>query len=233
MLRLLLVAAYFFQTSFAQSHGNCPPKTFDSLYDFDFVNYFSGRWHSLKQKEVMFQDKRSFYCVTADYLPQKSGLFLRPRVLVYNFGRFGSTKGKKNSILLRAMIPNQFAKPAQAYVGLSFFPLWLFNIFDQANYWIAAAGKYKDLELPANATVPEPSGKVHDWAIITAGPPDQEGPSGFCSSKTGLWMFSRNPLPGDAVIAVLEQKAKDLELDVTTWKPVDHKNCIYPKFPGE
>ena len=207
--------------------GTCPPSGYDSMRNFEALDFFSGTWYSVKQTEVPYQPARQLFCVAADYTVEKTWFCQlfgcdNKQVAVYNRAKEG-VNGPTIDINFTGYIPNP-ADPSKVFVGLpigsfiaSFFP---------GNYWVVAGGKYSDLKRRSTSGREE-TDRVYDWAVITAGAPKTESSPGRCLPDFGFWLFARDPLPDDAIISKIEKVAYNLGLDTTKLIKVDHQGCTY------
>ena len=209
---------------------NCPPSGFNAKEDFDFDLYL-GRWYAQKQIPVAYQSIDEFYCVTADYTEDKNFcLFCNyaQRIDILNQARKGNVDGEKRggaSRFFRGIIRRPQTEPAKITVG--FFTPFLIR----ARYWVVAAGSYVDILL-GEETVNQTTD--YEWAIITGGPPSRDGANGTCKPNPGIlnflgmWMFTRDSVPPEGVIAAIEEYAlNELNLDTSAWFQVQHEGCVY------
>ena len=220
----------------------CPPSGFDALKPdaFDSNKFVGSSWYSLKQLPVAYQPVSQLYCVSADYaiIEQSGPGFIGsvwcntvgaifggcadalPAISVFNSARVGSVNGAFNSIEFTATIPDQANDPAKALVAPGFIPDTLRG--SETNYWVVKAGSYSEL----NGVTAEEETSFYQWAIITTGPPDVEGPTeGQCYSAGGYWYFSRERQPPPGVEEALDSIATDLGLDTAVMKLVEQENC--------
>jgi len=231
MLRSIfaLVAAILFSSALAQ----CPPEGFDAVEDFDLTKYL-GTWYSLAQLPVFFQPESQLNCVFAEYQDnvEKSlwcsffGCTEPPAFSVFNSGRVNSVNGAQNTIRFVATIPDQTNEPAKGSVG----PGGISTSFrdDSTNYWVVATGSYSDLGISGEIV----SDAVYQYAIITSGPPDDQGADDLCySGGGGMWFFTRDPIPPVGTKEALDAMALNLGLDSSVLVETLHEGCSYDQ-PG-
>ena len=205
--------------------GACPLEGLDAKKDLDFGSFISARWYSIKQKEVFYQPVEEFYCVYAEYAVDMSTFCLlcfdAPRITVFNRSQRDSVSGAVNSVDFRAVVPRS-DEPGKAFVGPNFIPQSFATLFGSTNYWVIDAGTDSAILKGEDST-----GTDYDWAIITAGAPDQVGANGKCFAGGGQWIFHRDPEPSSNVVSKIEERADSLGLDVTQWLPVQQSGCSY------
>ena len=210
--------------------GNCPPSGFDAKQDFD-IDLYLGRWYAQKQIPVAYQSLDEFYCVTADYTKDKNFCIFcnyAPRIDILNQARKSSVDGEKlggANRLFRGIIRRPRTNPAKITVG------FLAPFLIRPSYWVVAAGSYADILLGGQTLNPTTD---YEWAIITGGSPSRDGVNGTCKPNPGIlnflgmWMFARDSIPPEGVIAAIETYALNvLNLDTSAWFPVEHEGCVY------
>ena len=183
-------------------------------------SYISRPWYSLQQAETSYQPRDSFFCVRAEYRRAPGDA---SRLLVFNQGRKGSVTGPQQGgaqFLLNAVVRDE--RRGKLAVGPPFLPAAAYG-----PYWVVAAG-------------PSPAG--YEWAVISGGPPTQQGATGTCTNTRsgtpgvgggeGLWLFSRDPEPPGALLAQLRGVAADKGFDLTVLAPVQQSGCSYVPFPA-
>jgi len=185
-------------------------------------SYISRPWFSLQQAVTSYQPLNSFFCVRAEYRRSPGDA---SRLLVFNQGRTGSVTGPQQGggaqFLLNAVVRDE--SRGKLAVGPSFLPASAYG-----PYWVVAAG---------------PSPADYEWAIISGGPPTEQGASGTCTNTRsgsfgvgggeGLWLFSRDPTPPDAqLVTQLRGIAADKGFDLSVLKPVQQAGCSYLPFPS-
>jgi hypothetical protein len=85
-----------------------------------------------------------------------------------------------------------------------------------------------------------PSATDYEWAIITGGPPTQQGANGKCTlpmgsingNGEGFWLFFRNPTPSQAEIDAVRAVASTKGLDLSVLIGVPQAGCQYATFPN-
>ena len=175
----------------------------------------------MEQAETSYQPRDTFYCVRAEYRRSPSDA---SRLLVFNQGRKGGVGGPLQGgaqFLLNAVVRDE--RHGKLAVGPPFLPAAAYG-----PYWVVAAGPSQ--------------GGPYEWAIISGGPPTQQGANGTCTNTRsgtpgvgggeGLWLFSREPTPQDAgLLARLRGIAADKGFDLTALFPVQQSGCSYVPFP--
>ncbi len=77
--------------------------------------------------------------------------------------------------------------------------------------------------------------------VRSGGPPTEQGSGGTCTNTRagtpgigggeGLWLFSREPTPSQAVVEQLRQVAAAKGFDLSVLVPVQQQGCSYAPFP--
>ena len=211
--------------------NSCPPSGFDAKQDFN-VDLYLGRWFVQKQIPVAYQPIEALYCVTATYTRDTNFCIFcnyAPRIDILNQAREGSVDGEKLGgavRFFRGIIRRPRSDPAKITVGFGapFQP--------RSSYWVVAAGLYADILL--GEETPNLLTSDYEWAIVTGGAPSLEGVNGTCKPNPGqlnflgMWMFARDGVPPEGVIAAIEAYALNvLKLDTTAWVPVAQEGCVY------
>lgn len=89
-----------------------------------------------------------------------------------------------------------------------------------------------------------PTASDYEWAIITGGPPTQQGrTNGTCTlpqrtsslngNGEGFWLFFRSPTPSQADINAVRDVASSKGLDLSVLVPVPQAGCQYASFPQQ
>jgi len=191
--------------------NQCPPAGFDSLKDFNLTAWTAHPWYIQKQAEVIYQ-KPPFFCVRANYKQASP-----TEVDVYNTASLEGVDGpqQNDGPPLKAVIDDP-AVPSKLKVGPAFLPPSMYG-----PYWVVYAGPTKD---------------KYEYGIVSGGPPALPGASGEgCVAGgpnelngAGLWLFTEDPNPSEETVKMLEDKAKDLGLDLSVLEPVVQEGCTYP-----
>lgn len=95
-------------------------------------------------------------------------------------------------------------------------------------YWIVASS--------GDSTAPDA------WSVISGGPPTtpsngacrtgRDGPQTFLDiNGSGLWIFTRQPVPSAATVDAARNAAKTLGFDLTPLVNVVQAGCTYPAVP--
>jgi lipocalin len=226
LLSIILIQSFGATNILAQQ---CPKSGFDSVPELDLTKFVGDRWYSIRQLPVSFQPTDQFNCVYAQYSILSSAYTLRCRVFgctdptsisVFNSARVGSTTGRPVSVKFRATIPDIINNPSKANVGPRFIPNFVRG--SRTNYWVVAVGTYN--ELPGLES--EPDASFYQWAIITTGVPTS-GSDNKCYTSSGMWFFSREPIPPTGYETAVTDIATNLGLDATVLQPVNHSGCDY------
>ena len=183
-------------------------------------SYISRPWYSLQQAVTSYQPRDSFYCVRAEYRRSPNDA---SRLLVFNQGRKGSVSGPLQGgaqLLLNAVVRDE--SRGKLAVGPPFLPPSTYG-----PYWVVAAGPSQ--------------GGPYEWAVISGGPPTQQGANGTCTNTRsgtpgvgageGLWLFSRTPTQQAGLLAQLRNVAADKGFDLSVLSTVDQSGCSYVPFP--
>jgi len=217
MYKVLLVAAClggaeaFFNI---KRKSNCPKVKV--MKNFNTSEYIRASWYVQEQQENFYQDENSLYCVVATYEEENRSVpfFNKPAISVYNYAEVGQVNGpplNSDQQVLCARQKND-DKPAKLSVAPCFLP----NLF-AGPYWVLAAG---------------PSSDNYQWAIVSGGQPTEEYEDGCTTqvetiNRSGLWIFSRQPVLDAAYL----QEAKDILVDkgytLSLLKPVQQAGCTY------
>jgi lipocalin len=201
---------------------NCPPDDFDSRDSFDLTSFISERWYNIKQKVTRYQPEGLFHCIYTEFDLFSSFCFFcgnKRRISVFNRALRDNVDGREFSVNFGAIVPRPNNEPARFFVGPRFLPFWLIPL---TNYWVVAAGTYADVVAGDEST-----GTDYEWAIVTAGPPNQEGDNDLCYSSAGMWILARDPEPSSLQIAAIEAKAVSLGLDIGKMRKVEQAGCDY------
>jgi lipocalin len=226
LLILSSLQLIFTTTTLAQQ---CPKSGFDSVQELDLTKFVGDRWYSIRQLPVSFQPIDQFNCVYAQYSILKPAYTIRCRLFgctdptsisVFNSARVGSTTGRPVSVKFRAIIPDITNNPSKANVGPRFIPNFVRG--SRTNYWIVAVGAYNELD----GLESEPDSSLYQWAIITTGLPTS-GSDNKCYTDSGMWFFSREPVPPTGYDTAVTDIATNLGLDASVLQPVNHSGCDY------
>ena len=91
-------------------------------------------------------------------------------------------------------------------------------------------------------------GPGYDWAIVSGGQPfipssaspgaddnnnDDDDATGTCKTgdgvnNSGLWLFTRQKVADEDVVAEMRAVLEEKGFDVSVLKPVEHEGCEYP-----
>jgi lipocalin len=208
--------------------SNCPAVS--PVVDFDVDKYIENSWFVQKQQVNGYQQPEDLYCVTATYNKREDGLIKvenRANKKTVNGELVGGGGGGFSQL------SDLCAKQVDEGTGkLIVQPCLLFNIGLQkltgGPYWVLAVDKDN-----------------YEWAIISGGQPTDVVGGGQSATKTdvrcttkttgtngsGLWLFTREPIPADGVVEAMEKKL--LEMGVSTSKLLDvpQKGCNYHNVP--
>lgn len=202
--------------------NNCPPENYAPAGNFSIDAYIAAPWYVYSQMPNSYQPKEDLFCVVASYeqvAPNKLNVRNYANTGAVN-GPSKGTSGDDSSFVLQGTIPNA-DQPSKLLVHPSFLPAWKPLAGD---YWVVATG---------------PS---YEWAVITAGPPNSSGEGDTCyngcdwkrgcfgsflSNGEGMWLFTRDPIPADEIVAEAESEMGALGLDVSKLAKVAHEGCKY------
>lgn len=172
-------------------------------------------WYSHMQQEVKYQNKSSFYCVTATYNIEKNRTvpFFNGNVIsVYNYANYDGVNGvpmnTKDGMILCAKQPN---KKDNSTLAVS--PCTVPGPFG-GPYWIIGLGEN------------------YEWLVVSGGQPNNKYKDG-CTTNTnttnnsGLWIFSKyqNMPYRDLIYAKCLLKEKGYTL--SQLQKVEQHGCKY------
>ena len=170
--------------------------------------YTSAKWYVHEQAVTTYLPKENNYCVTAEYeiLPRKT--FWGYTIRVNNNAK--NLQGDEFGGILYATQSDPKNEPAKLKVAPGFLPQ-----FFAGPYWILDYQEEKD-------------GK-EGYALIVGGQPNVRTENGcktknrWITSSGGLWIFTRNSVRNDELVAMVKSKAaNEFGLDVTVLNRVDH-----------
>lgn len=220
---LVFSAALCFVPANSRLLGNSCSKI-DTPDDFDVDKYIEKSWYVQRQQTNTYQPEDDLFCIVARYDRDGQRQWGRKAITVRNYANKGAVNGPSpnGDFKLCATPRFRFRKPAQLVVAPCYIPSSL-----GGDYWVVAF---------------EPN---YEWAIITAGQPDQEGQcsvdGSLCTLRQdcrigflpctgngqGLWFFTRERFPDPSVIAAMEEKAAQLGICTAAMKDVVHEGCNY------
>lgn len=195
----------------------------DTPDDFDLDAYTEKSWYVQRQQTNTYQPEGDLFCIVARYDRDGRRQWGRKAVTVRNYANRGGVNGDSpnGDFKLCATPRFRFRKPAQLRVAPCYVPTSL-----GGDYWVVAF---------------EPN---YEWAIVTAGQPDQEGAcedDSLCTLREeckigflpcvgngqGLWFFTRERFPQAEVLEAMEAKAAELGICTANMKDVVHEGCLY------
>jgi len=207
---------------------------------FNITEYIKQSWYIQRQQVNGFQKAEDLFCVTATYNETFRGELLniggggkQPEAYYTAFNN--CNKGSKNSgtNCARHSDPDftpSFGTPlcARSYdlttpSQLKVAPCPLPKAFT-GDYWVVAAG---------------PSQDNYEWAVVTAGQPSvvesdgcttPDSCSGPAQANCGLWLFSREPVPSQAVTDAMNAAATDAGISLNRVIDIDHTDCTYEGY---
>merc|ERR1719499_232155 len=199
-------------------NSDCPPDGFSSIDPATLEAqgglhaFIAKRWFIQQQQEVAYLPQERNFCVSAAYSmrPAPSNPLTLPwwryDIDVLNYAQTNS--GEASAAELCADLVS--SERGQLAVAPCFLPS-----FTAGPYWI----------LDYN--------EVRGYALISGGPPSFESDEGTCkpgsgTNNAGLWIFTRCPNPGEALINEVRELAKKLNFDLSILNPVQHHSgCRY------
>jgi len=184
-----------------------------------------------KQQINGYQKASDLYCVTAIYNKTDSGLIQvenRANKGGINKGLSGEHGTKSKSWFSLSMFTSLCANQVKAGTGeLAVQPCFLFNLgpFSPSGgpYWVLAIDDVN-----------------YEWAVVSGGQPTKvitEEGGIQCTTKetgtngSGLWLFTRSPIPAKGVVNVMEQKLRDMGVATDHLLPVQQAGCTYRDMP--
>jgi lipocalin len=190
-------------------------KKVKPLSTIDLTEFTKHTWYSQYQQEVKYQNKSSFFCVTATYNiepTRKVPLFNGNVISVYNYANLYQVNGKplntKDGVVLCARQPNKKSNST-----LLVAPCNLPNLL-AGDYWIIAKDDH------------------YNWIIVSGGQPNIKYPDG-CTTPTdninhaGLWIFSRTPIMKKEDLNICIHILKKFGYTTKLLIPVIQENCNY------
>lgn len=197
---------------------------------FDLDRYIEHTWYVQKQQENGYQKKEDLYCVTATYNRKdgNSGL-LKVENRANRGGVNGELRGESSGFgsYFSSLCAQPQSCDSNGSCGkLRVQPCFLFQwgIAQTAGpYWVLAVDS-----------------ENYEWAVISGGQPTEtvgQGPSTECTTKTeginnsGLWLFTRQPIPDAQVVARMEAKLQQMGVATERLLAVAQEGCSYDKMP--
>ena len=205
--------------------ASCP--TITTVSPFDLSAYVESHpWYVQQQQPNGYQPIESLFCVRAAYAFEDEE---KTTVSVLNTANDNGVDGPSRNargMLLRAVVPDP-SDPSKLAVGPRFVPKAAYG-----PYWVVAVGP----PTPHGEDDHE-GGPGYDWAVISGGQPNVPGPTpNTCrtaltgTNGSGLWIFTRSPLPTDEVVLAAMDAAVQMGFDLSEMKPVVHDGCEYPEL---
>ena len=196
------------------SQATCP--TLPVLTDFNLTSYISAPWYIQYQQPTPYLQVSDNYCVRASYQLSKRHVpgFHGTVLDVANYANHDRVNGhsvSSRNTTLCARLPDPH-QPSHSLVA----PCWLPNLLG-GDYWVVAAG-------------PEPTN--YTWAVVSGGPLTQQYADG-CTTPTdrvnggGFWIFTRDPVPDQALVAQVLAQAQQLGFTLDLLHPVTQVGCRY------
>lgn len=188
----------------------CPPPGFDTQaaktgIPFDTKWYANGTWYIQQQMAIVYLPKGFNNCVAATYtiLPKPS--ILGYNIDVHNHAENPQGEQPSGPKDICSQIVNGTA--GKLRVAPCFVPASL-----AGPYWIVAYDQ------------------AAGWALVSGGPPTEQGDNGKCKTGTGvngsgLWIFTRQQLRDDAVVNKVRFLADSLGFDLSVLADVDQSTC--------
>lgn len=204
-MRGFQVLAALFTCAFATQ---CPPPDFNTQGamegGFDFKWYTSAKWYAQAQMVISYLPADYFRCVTAEYTLLDKPTLLGYNIKVSNHAENDAGKPLGPLTEICARVVNETAGKAE--VSPCFLPTAL-----AGPYWIEAFDKEAG------------------WALVSGGPPKNEGANG-CKTGTGtndsgLWIFTRKQERDDALVQKIKDLAEAKGFDTSVLKNTDQTNC--------
>jgi len=212
----------------------CP--AIETQSEFNLTEYVRSSWYVQKQQVNGFQPKESLYCVVATYnetyrgKPSHVPFFGGPVLTVYNDCHVGGKNGPVSNNYTDPDFKRGFGSPLCARQTNTEFPErlevapCLLPNFLAGDYWVLAAG---------------PSPDNYEYAAVIAGQPSVELEDGCTTPNTcsgpaqtncGLWLFTRDPKPDAAKVALVEDILHSKGISTTLLEEIDHTDCEYEGF---
>jgi len=190
--------------------GGCPPEGFSSIDNFNLDSFISGRWYIQQQMETSYLPKAKNWCVYAEYSRLSKKSFWGYDVQVHNYAEEKDGTVHDSSIDtggagLQAKVVDE--KRGQLEVAPYFLPTFL-----AGPYWII---DYSEQE---------------GYTLVSGGAPNKEGANEKCrtgsgTNDSGLWIFTRQQMRDDTLIAKVRDIAESKGFDLSVLNDVDQSNC--------
>lgn len=191
--------------------------------NFDFEEYKSQPWFSVRQRETLPEQSIDLGCVEARYSlePQRSWhkWLMGWDFSVNNYGSFPD--GTVAEVYLCAKIVNP-ENPSAVIVGPCFLPSLFFRFgnFRNGNYWVVVYNE------------------TAGYAAVTGGQPSIDVGNGTCINEEGkgFWFLFRERDPSDELMDMLTTEVEALGINtetLTDMYDVDHSNCTRPRPDDE
>lgn len=182
----------------------CPPQSLTVQEPFNLEDYIRTEWWVQEQMPTQYLPVEQNYCVRARYSLKSEGFNLWDYdIQVENFSqKQDGTEVNSGDTLCADQVDG-----AKLRVAPCFLPKWF-------------AGPYWVLEFD----------NTEGWALISGGEPDVEGEDGYCKTGTGtndsgLWIFTREQQPDQALVDRLREKLEEMRFDTSVLNKVDNSNC--------
>jgi len=207
-----------------RSGGSKCDSPVEPIRGLDLEEYARASWYIHQQQENTYQPKEDLYCVAATYDPDQEfkdlyvPFFNGPTIGVYNYANRGKVNGDpvgspQGQVLCARELDEDL--PSSLLVAPCFLP----NLF-AGPYWVIAVG-----ESPGS---PEGPGGGYEWAVVSAGPPTEASEDGeTCTTKNGLWIFSRYQDMPSADLEAARKALTDLGFDLSKLLDVPQEGCEY------
>lgn len=204
--------------------------------EFNLTEFIRASWYVQKQQVNGFQPKESLNCVVATYnetfhgTPSNVPFFGGTVLTVFNDCNVGGKNGPVSNNYTSPDFKRSFGSPIcgrqtneEFPERLVVAPCLLPNYF-AGDYWVLHAG---------------PSPDNYEYAAVIAGQPSVEKEDGCTTPNTcsgpaqtscGLWLFTREPVPDVAKVALLEDVLHTKGVSTQLLEEIDHTDCEYEGY---
>eukprot|EP00213_Chloropicon_mariensis_P005728 CAMPEP_0197473944 /NCGR_PEP_ID=MMETSP1309-20131121/5383_1 /TAXON_ID=464262 /ORGANISM="Genus nov. species nov., Strain RCC998" /LENGTH=234 /DNA_ID=CAMNT_0043013355 /DNA_START=111 /DNA_END=815 /DNA_ORIENTATION=- len=199
------------------SSVQCPPASFKRFKELNLSAWTEHEWYVQQQQKVRFQD--DYFCVRAEYKPTEV-----PSSFEMLFSATpdlsGFRNGEERFFPLMTTI-DDMEDPSMQSLGFveeqvrTIMPDYKGPI---GELWVLYAGPTQD---------------NYSYGIVSGGPPKRSGENGCIAGDeeeiygSGLWLYTKDPIPEEGTIEMLREKAKELGFDLGVLKNVTQEGCTY------
>merc|ERR1740129_485248 len=179
----------------------CPPV--QTQPNFNLTSYISKRWYTQQQMTITYLPADANNCVTAEYSLKSKATWLGWTITVDNKAQYDNGEPRGGQLCAAEA---DATDPAKLQVAPCFVP-----VFASGPYWVLAHNE------------------AEGYALVSGGQPTIKTEGG-CQTGTGvndsgLWIFTREAFPSEALVAKVRDIAKSQGFDLSVLVPVKHAGC--------